>query len=152
DDPRLARPNFQVFLKTLRMAAFIILPLRSGDRWQGMVSFRWSEPQRFPADMREIFTAVIPTSAAVLASRRASKAQEVARELSERRAGELETVAKVSAAVTTILDVDNLLQDVTDLTKHSFDLYHAHIYLLDEAGENLVLAAGAGETGRIMKS
>jgi GAF domain-containing protein len=42
------------------------------------------------------------------------------------------------------------LQEVVDLTKERFSLYHSHIYLLDEAGENLVLASGAGEPGRQM--
>ncbi|MEZ4672325.1 MAG: GAF domain-containing protein [Anaerolineae bacterium] len=66
------------------------------------------------------------------------------------RASQMETVAKVSAATATILDLDQLLQTVADLTKSSFGLYHAHIYILDQAGENLVLAAGAGEVGRQM--
>jgi len=70
----------------------------------------------------------------------------------QKRAVELETVAKVSAAASTILDVEKLLTSVSDLTKASFNLYHAHIYLLDEAGENLTLAGGAGETGEAMKS
>jgi GAF domain-containing protein len=41
---------------------------------------------------------------------------------------------------------------VVDLTKERFNLYHSHIYLLDQAGENLVLASGAGEPGRQMKA
>ncbi len=65
---------------------------------------------------------------------------------------ELETVAKVSAAVTRITDLDVLLQTVVDLTKSSFELYHAHIYLIDEAHQALVLAAGAGEAGAAMKA
>jgi putative methionine-R-sulfoxide reductase with GAF domain/CHASE3 domain sensor protein len=67
-----------------------------------------------------------------------------------RRAAELATVAEVSTATSTILEVKNLLQEVVDLTKERFHLYHSHIYLLDEAGENLVLASGAGEPGRQM--
>ena len=67
-----------------------------------------------------------------------------------RRAAELATVAEVSTATSTILNVNNLLQEVVDLTKERFNLYHSHIYLLDEAGENLVLASGAGEPGRKM--
>jgi GAF domain-containing protein len=67
-----------------------------------------------------------------------------------RRAAELATVAEVSTATSTILQVDNLLQEVVDLTKARFNLYHSHIYLLDEAGNNLVLASGAGEAGRQM--
>ncbi|HEU0292878.1 MAG TPA: ATP-binding protein [Anaerolineales bacterium] len=68
----------------------------------------------------------------------------------QRRAYELATVATVSTTASTLRDPDQLLQSVVDLTKERFDLYHAHIYLLDESGENLLLAAGAGETGRKM--
>jgi PAS domain S-box-containing protein len=67
-----------------------------------------------------------------------------------RRAAELETVARVSIAISTILDVETLLQEVADLTKAQFILYHAHIYLLNEAGDILDLVAGAGEVGRKM--
>lgn len=66
------------------------------------------------------------------------------------RTKDLAAVAEVGTATSTILDVDRLLQTVVDLTKERFSLYHSHIYLLDQNGENLVLAAGAGEPGRIM--
>jgi putative methionine-R-sulfoxide reductase with GAF domain len=67
-----------------------------------------------------------------------------------RRAAELATVAEVSTATSTILETKSLLQEVVDLTKERFNLYHSHIYLLDDKGEDLVLTAGAGEPGRIM--
>jgi putative methionine-R-sulfoxide reductase with GAF domain len=66
------------------------------------------------------------------------------------RTKELATVAEVSTTAATILETGELLQEVVDLTKERFGLYHSHIYLLDEAGQNLVLAAGAGEPGRKM--
>jgi putative methionine-R-sulfoxide reductase with GAF domain len=66
------------------------------------------------------------------------------------RTRDLATVAEVGTATATILDSDRLLQEVVDLTRERFGLYHAHIYLLDDAGKNLVLTAGAGEPGRIM--
>ncbi len=68
------------------------------------------------------------------------------------RTKDLATVAEVGTAVATILETDRLLQEVVDLTKERFNLYHSHIYLLDEAGENLALASGAGEPGRQMKA
>lgn len=68
------------------------------------------------------------------------------------RTRELQTVADVSAQAATILNQDRLLQDMADLTKERFGLYHAHIYLLDETGEILQLAAGAGHVGRQMVS
>jgi PAS domain S-box-containing protein len=67
-----------------------------------------------------------------------------------KRARELEKVASVSTSVSTIQTPDEMLQTVVDLTKESFDLYHAHIYLFDEAEKMLVLTKGAGEVGRQM--
>ena len=71
-------------------------------------------------------------------------------ELNEKRARELETVAVVSTTASTVLDPDELLQSVVDLTKERFNLYHAHIYLADKSWDTLMLASGAGEVGRQM--
>ncbi len=67
-----------------------------------------------------------------------------------RRAAELGAVADVSTAVASTSDTQELLQIAADYTKASFDLYHTHIYLIDEHENELVLAAGAGEVGRRM--
>ncbi|MCB0165855.1 MAG: GAF domain-containing protein [Anaerolineae bacterium] len=67
-----------------------------------------------------------------------------------KRAAELETVAQVSIATSTILDVNQLLKEVVELTKGRFNLYHAHIYLLDEQEESLGLTVGAGELGQAL--
>lgn len=68
----------------------------------------------------------------------------------ERLASQLETVAQVSAAASTLLDADVLLQSVVDLAKSSFGLYHAHVFLFDEEKQKLLLTAGAGSVGRLM--
>ncbi|MCC6500049.1 MAG: GAF domain-containing protein [Anaerolineales bacterium] len=62
----------------------------------------------------------------------------------------LSSVAEVSTAASSILETDKLLQQVVDLAKERFNFYHSHIYLLNEAGDALALAAGAGEPGRQM--
>ncbi len=67
------------------------------------------------------------------------------------RTKDLQLAAQVSEQISSILDVDQLLSQVVELTRANFDLYHAHIYLLDPSGDHLVLEAGAGEPGRIMK-
>jgi signal transduction histidine kinase len=71
-----------------------------------------------------------------------------AEQIIAQRALQLETVAAVSTTASTVLDPDQLLQSVVDLTKQRFGLYHAHIYLADEAWQTLLLAAGSGEVGR----
>jgi nitrate/nitrite-specific signal transduction histidine kinase len=68
------------------------------------------------------------------------------------RTRDLAAVAQVNAQISTILDTERLLQDVVDLTKERFRLYHTHIYLVDENEQKLVLTSGAGHVGRQMVS
>jgi HAMP domain-containing protein/putative methionine-R-sulfoxide reductase with GAF domain len=63
---------------------------------------------------------------------------------------DVQAIVDVAGRIGSILDEKRLLQDVADLTKERFNLYHAHIYLLNEAGDTLVLTAGAGYVGRQM--
>lgn len=67
-----------------------------------------------------------------------------------RLAKELETVAQVSTAAATVLDSNFLLQSVVDLVKDSFNLYHAHVYIISEKGDTLNLVAGSGAAGQLM--
>jgi len=151
NDPELDEHTHNL-LRTLRTKAAIIVPLRTGDEWQGTVMFAWAEPHVFSPNLRELIESIIPTASSVVAGRRSYLQTLIAREQAERRSINMEAVAQVSATATTILDVDELLKTVADLTKDRFGLYHAHIYLLDEDGETLVLAAGAGEAGDIMRA
>ncbi len=75
-----------------------------------------------------------------------------ARHSLSKRAEELETVALLSTTISTILEPDKLLQQVVDQVKHRLNLYHAHIYLLNNTGDILDLTAGAGDVGRRMVS
>ncbi len=134
------------------IAALVLVPLRTSDEWQAIVCYVWSEPQTFPLDFRDMIESMMPTAASVVASRRAYLRTQVAREQAERRSLNMEAVAQVSATATTILDTDELLKSVSNLTRDRFRLYHAHVYLLDETGDKLILAAGAGEAGDFMKS
>ncbi|NLX09904.1 MAG: GAF domain-containing protein [Chloroflexi bacterium] len=66
----------------------------------------------------------------------------------ETRARQLATVSAVSLQVSAILDIDQLLRTIVELTTENFQIYHTHIYLLDAKGEALVLAASSGEAGQ----
>ena len=71
-------------------------------------------------------------------------------ENTQKIAADMNVVANVGIVVSTITETGNLLQEVVELSKESFNLYHAHIYMLNEAGDSLELTAGAGEVGRQM--
>ncbi len=70
--------NVRTYLSQLQIAAFATLPLRSGNRWQGLVSFDWTEPHIYSPGERFVFQQLLESVGAVVASRRAYLAQEVA--------------------------------------------------------------------------
>ncbi len=134
-----------------------IMPLRRAGQWQGVLSLSWPDSHEMTGDVLFVLRRLREPLAATVASRRAYLAQEAALARTEaaladqaRLSGELRAVSDVSVAAAATLDVDRLLTAASDLTKENFNLYHAHIYLLDEDRKVLVLRAGAGETGREM--
>ncbi len=142
-DPNLDERSKKTF-GDLGYAALILVPLTVGDRWLGTVNIITDKPHvHTERQIRLLRGAAEQLTTAV--ERLISLRQ------AEKRAAELATVARVSATTTTLLDVESLLVAVSELTKENFELYHAHVYLLDDEGKNLVLAAGAGEAGHIMK-
>ncbi|MGD8806366.1 MAG: GAF domain-containing protein [Chloroflexota bacterium] len=61
-------------------------------------------------------------------------------EQTQKHAVEMEAVAQVSAAASSILEADRLLHSVTRLTKERFNLYHVSVFTLEDS--KLELAAG----------
>ncbi|HXV43377.1 MAG TPA: GAF domain-containing protein [Anaerolineae bacterium] len=68
------------------------------------------------------------------------------------RTRQLETVVEISQRLIVILDLNELLRQVVNLTKETFDYYYVHIYLLDKDSKLLQLAEGYGQLGAEMKS
>jgi PAS domain S-box-containing protein len=73
------------------------------------------------------------------------------------RSNQLQTAAEVSRAASSILDPDELIQQVVDLAFKRFDLYYVGLFLVDQTGEWTgepgkwaMLRAGSGEAGQQM--
>jgi GAF domain-containing protein len=70
-----------------------------------------------------------------------------AEETTVKRAAELATVADVGTTISTILEEQQLLETVVQLTRERFDLYHCHIFLADETYQTLQVKACGWEEG-----
>ncbi len=81
-----------------------------------------------------------------------TKELEAAQEIMSKRAAELQSVAEISTKASVATNERDMLHNLVELTKSSFNLYHTHVYLLDDDKSKLVLTAGAGEVGSQMVS
>jgi GAF domain-containing protein/HAMP domain-containing protein len=68
----------------------------------------------------------------------------------QRRAIQFEASVQVGRAITSILNLDDLLMEIVNLIRDRFGFYHAGIFLLDESGEWAVLRQATGEAGQRM--
>ncbi len=73
-----------------------------------------------------------------------------ANEKNERRARQLETIAQVARAVTSLRDLNQLLPEITQQISDSFGYYHAGIFLVDENRDYAVLRAANSKGGQAM--
>ena len=69
--------------------------------------------------------------------------------VAERTRG-LQTAAEVSRAITSVLDPDELLDQVVNLACERFGLYYVGLFLVDKEQEFAILRAGTGEAGKNM--
>ena len=70
--------------------------------------------------------------------------------LLHRRLEQIRIAGEIARIVNTILDPDELIEQVVNLVRDHFDLYYVGIFLVDERGEYAVLKAGTGDAGRKM--
>jgi GAF domain-containing protein/HAMP domain-containing protein len=68
----------------------------------------------------------------------------------QRRTRYLEATAEVGRAAASILETDQLIQDVVKLVRERFDLYYVGLFLVDGARQWAVLRAGTGQAGQSM--
>jgi signal transduction histidine kinase/HAMP domain-containing protein len=68
------------------------------------------------------------------------------------RTRDLAIAADVSRQITRVLDMDVLLPELVEKTRQGFNLYYVSLYLFDQQTEELLLEAGTGREGALIKS
>ena len=118
-----------------------IIPISVGETLLGWLLLETTDNLRnFSTEDMSSFNTLAGQVAVVLESQRLF-------DQTQTRAVELATVAEVSTAAARALNMDDLLQGVVDLTRKRFDLYHSHIFLIDDDGKNLQVSACGWEEG-----
>lgn len=131
-DERLPESAREEMLRSLQMRALALLPLHYGGRVLGVLSVLWFEKHLFSSEERYIYQELCQILSAFTSTRRAYLQEEKARRESEQRAHELATVAKMSAIISSILDVDQLLSKIAELIDENFPDYGIFIYLAED--------------------
>jgi signal transduction histidine kinase len=137
-DPRTDDGSTRRFSESLDWNAVILIPLKAGDQWQGLLTFIWNTPQVFNEDMHRLFTSVQAPATSVVASRRAYLAAEEARK-------ESELLYRASEAVNAANSFEEIAQAVAliDGGTHSIALTRWENYDFDTATYFEVLATAS---------
>lgn len=141
------------------------VPLKSGSQVVGVIGLAYLEEQRqfgeseiqLLGQFAELASVALDNAwlyAAVQRELVERKAAEAEREQLladvERRAIQLYTAAEVSRAISSVLNIGELLPKVVNLIRDRFDLYYVGLFLVDEGGKWAVLHAGTGWPGKKM--
>ncbi|HNT77604.1 MAG TPA: AAA family ATPase [Anaerolineae bacterium] len=159
----------RAILEPQGVLSILVLPIRVSGAWYGFIGFddtrtprAWTSQDihllqtaagviaNYIERRRAERAAVEAETAQALAAAEAASAQELAA-IEAEKARALATLNTISRQLTGILNLNDLLAQVVTMTQETFHYYHVHIYLLNAAGDALVLAEGYGEAGAAMK-
>ncbi|MFP4393807.1 MAG: GAF domain-containing protein [Anaerolineales bacterium] len=126
------------------------LPLVVGDEIIGALTVQSIEEAAFSEDDITALQAMADQLAIAIDNARLYTRYGEVVEQARRRARLLEAAAEVGRDVTSILDLDRLLNRTVDVICDAYGFYYAGVFLLDDEEEWAVLRAGHGEAGQEM--
>ncbi|MBN1286592.1 MAG: SpoIIE family protein phosphatase [Anaerolineae bacterium] len=127
--------RFRALAGALDTCAEVALPLLIEDRVLGVLDVQADRVAAFGEDDLDVLK--------MLAGQLALAIQEAATYDSERRqANRLATMVEASRAMVSILDIDDLLEEVVDLVVDYFGFERVHLFV--RSGDRLVFRAGSG--------
>lgn len=129
----------------------VVVPLRLDDRVIGALDAQSSEVGGVDEDMVMLFQMMADQIAFLFEnSALLNQVSEQNRALT-RFTTQLRTAADLGQRLTTIHEPAELLRETVELIQSRFGFYHVHIYLLDDERQELVVDAGSGEVGNILR-
>ena len=128
-DKRPEIRNWREGQRGSRRNAQILIPLYSNKELRGLVTFIWHEAQKFSPELRALVWELQRLLSSVVTTRQAYLTIEQARQETEKRVRELETVAEVSAAAAALREEPQLLRTFVSLMQANFAPNRVQVYL-----------------------
>ncbi|MEA3308886.1 MAG: GAF domain-containing protein [Chloroflexota bacterium] len=150
-DDTTAEPNFMPNPLLPETRSELVVPLKLEAEVRGVLDAQSRSPGRFTSHTVNLFQAMMDQVSFLLEN------SELLERITEQQesltvfATQLRTVAEIAHRIGTILDTEELLQQVVELLRSRFGLYHAHVYLLNKETQQLAVQAGSGEVGRVLR-
>jgi PAS domain S-box-containing protein len=129
----------------------LVVPLKIDDKVIGAMDIQDRVAERFTSETVPVFESMTEHVAFLYQNNELLEDIEEAQRTQEQFVTQLETTSEVAGELNTILDPTQLLDQSVTMLQSRFNFYHAHIYLVDEEKQNLVVASGSGNVGVILK-
>ncbi len=114
------------------------VPLQFGEELIGEIQF--ADKTELTRDENAFVTALIHEISSALNNARFLQTAHA-------NSNQLSLAAEVSRAATTILDLEQLIQEVVELIRNRFNYYYVGLFLVNDAQDTAVLRAGTGKAG-----
>ena len=128
--------------------SFTAIPLLAGDDWIGFLAIFSTAPLNLDTSEAQQLLSLSRQAATTIQNQRLLQQTREALLSQSELTLQLQTAAEVSAAASTILNVDELMDQAVNLIQQRFNLYHVGILLVNPAGNSAILRAATGQAGR----
>lgn len=118
---------------------FISIPFQAGDIWNA-IQLEQDNSRRWNDNEQNLVRQVADQLGLALNNARLFEETKKSAQL-------MAAVAEIATRISTVLDLQTLLETAVNLTQQHFDLYHAHIFLMDDDSKSLVLKACGWKDG-----
>ncbi len=144
-------PNFMPNPLLPETRTELVVPLRVGDRVLGALDIQDRTPGRFSENTVNLFEAMTDQVAFLFENNELLERVTDQTESLTAFTTQLRTASDIAEQLSTVLDPEQMLHEMAELVQSRFGLYHAHIYVLNEAKRQLTVRAGSGEVGRVLR-
>jgi PAS domain S-box-containing protein len=129
----------------------LVVPLKIEDEVIGALDIQDRVAGRFTEQTVPVFATMTEHVASLFQTTELLEEIEKRTIQIEQTARQLRIAAEIAERLNTITELEQLLEEAVNQLQTRFGFYHAHIYLLDENGEDLVVQAGSGHVGLTLK-